>query len=293
VNCTDGAYPLAGLIQATDGNFYGTAYAGGVNGNGTAFKITPAGTLTTLYSFCSQANCGDGETPYAALVQGTDGNFYGTTYAGGSSSNCNGGCGTVFKITSANTLSTLHGFAGTDGSAPYAALVQAIDGNFYGTTEGGGTNGYGTVFKITPGGTLTTLYSFCSQTNCGDGAYPLAGLIQATDGNFYGTTEVGGTNGYGTVFKITPGGTLTTLYSFCSQTNCGDGASPLAGLIQATDGNFYGTTDYGGTMGYGAIFSLSGAISPNPLQFVPVAPCRLYDTRTQYGGNGPIQGGTF
>ncbi len=241
-NCTDGTDPSAGLIQATDGNFYGTTNGGGANGdNGTVFRITPDGALTTLHSFAGT----DGALPYG-LIQATDGNFYGTTVGGGAN-----GDGTVFRITPDGTLTTLHSFAGTDGAYLRAGLIQATDGNFYGTTVGGGANGDGTVFRITPDGTLTTLHSFAGT----DGASPYAGLIQATDGNFYGTTTYGGISnsckdvtfsGCGTVFRITLDGTLTTLHSFCSLTNCTDGTEPLAGLIQATDGNFYGTTTYGG-----------------------------------------------
>jgi uncharacterized repeat protein (TIGR03803 family) len=127
-----------------------------------------------------------------------------------------------------------------EGAFPLAALVQATDGNLYGTTSEGGASGYGMVFKITPSGTLTTLYSFCSQSGCTDGASPYAALVQATDGNLYGTTYEGGDIGYGTVFKITPSGALTTLYSFCSQSPCMDGGNPEGTLVQATDGNLYG-----------------------------------------------------
>jgi uncharacterized repeat protein (TIGR03803 family) len=137
---------------------------------------------------------------------------------------------------------------------PVGALVQGTDGNLYGATVAGGVHGSGAVFRTTPGGTLTTLYSFCTLTNCADGEYPEAGLIQASDGNFYGTTFRGGANSLaGTVFKLTPGGTLTTLYSFCSLTNCADGEGPMAGLIQASDGNFYGTTFFG----YGTVFKIT------------------------------------
>jgi len=279
-NCIDGSGPYAGLVQGSDGNFYGTTYNGGtiyngVNPNcpggcGTVFKITPAGTLTTLYSFCSQLNCADGEHPESALVQGSDGNFYGTTSVGGA----NGDWGTVFKITSSGMLSTLYSFCSqphcTDGAQPLAGLLQASDGNFYGTTLGGGVPGQGgqggTVFKITSSGTLTTLYSFCAQNNCTDGETPSAGLVQASDGNFYGTTEGGGANGpsRGTVFKVTPAGTLTTLYSFCSQPNCADGETPYAPLVQAADGNFYGTTYSGGAyncglIGCGTVFKITPA----------------------------------
>src|SRR5271165_1356831 len=253
--CADGASPYAALVQGTDGNFYGTAYGLGKFNGGTVFKITLAGALTTLYSFCSQPNCADGSQPYAGLVQASDGNFYVTTLEGGSNNGCSlgsGSCGTVFKITPGGMLTTLHSFCAqtncVDGGNPYAGLVQGRDGNFYGTTFERGANGYGTVFKITPAGTLTTLYSFCAQTNCVDGSIPYAGLVQASDGNFYGTTTQGaGAYGNGgTVFKITPGGTLTSLYSFCSQPNCTDGDDPIAGLVQASDGNFYGTTQQGG-----------------------------------------------
>jgi uncharacterized repeat protein (TIGR03803 family) len=140
-----------GLVQASDGSFYGTTSNGGTSGYGTVFKITPAGALTTLYSFVGS----DGSYPYAGLVQGSDGNFYGTTAYGGTSS-----YGTIFKITPAGALTTLHSFTYSDGAYPYATLVQGTDGNFYGTTYYGGTSGYGTVFKITPAGALTTLHSF-------------------------------------------------------------------------------------------------------------------------------------
>ena len=240
---SDGGVPDAGVVQATDGNFYGTTYQGGSSSNcqggcGTVFKITSAGTLTTLHSF----DWYDGASAIGALVQGSDGNLYGTTYGGGAEPRV----GTVFKITPGGALTTLYSFCAqancTDGQQPYAGLVRGTDGNFYGTTlEGGANTGCslgagtcGTVFKITPGGALTTLHSFCAQAGCADGGNPYAGLVQARDGNFYGTTFERGANGYGTVFKITPGGTLTTLYSFCSQTNCADGQYPYAGLVQAT-----------------------------------------------------------
>jgi uncharacterized repeat protein (TIGR03803 family) len=260
---TDGSFPMAGLVQATDGNFYGTTLHGGATGNGTVFTITPQGTLTTLHSFCPQPPmCIDGGVPATGLVQAINGSLYGTTTYGANSP------GTVFKITLGGVLTTLHTFDVTNGAYPEGTLIQASDGNLYGTTyEGGGyrtcglTLGCGTVFRITPGG-VQTLYSFCAQTNCADGAGPQAGLVQATDGNFYGTTFYGGANdtcdfGCGTIFRITPGGVLTTLYSFCTQTNCADGAEPQAALVQATDGNFYGTTEQGGTMNSGTLFQIT------------------------------------
>jgi uncharacterized repeat protein (TIGR03803 family) len=215
-----------------------------------------------LHSFCSQSGCLDGAYPFAALIQATNGDFYGTTAAGGS----NGNYGTIFKMTPGGTLTTIYSFCSQsgclEGDSPYAGLVQAANGDFYGTTTAGGANNTGTVFKVTPSGTLTTLYSFCSQSGCPDGAIPYAGLIQATNGDFYGTTGYDGSNNGGTIFEITPGGTLTTLYSFCSQSGCTDGDFPYAGLVQDTNGDFYGTTFQGGASGDGTVFSLSVGLSP-------------------------------
>jgi uncharacterized repeat protein (TIGR03803 family) len=254
--CPDGANPSAGLVQATNGDLYGTTDSGGTGNGGTIFKIAPGGTLTTLYSFCSQTNCTDGFYPYGGLVQAANGDLYGTTQYGGTNN-----YGTIFKITPGGTLTTLYTFCSqtcADGAEPFAGLVQAANGDLYGTTIGGGANGNdGTVFKITQGGTLTTLYSFCSQTNCTDGDQPVAGLVQAANGDLYGTTIGGGANDDGTIFKITPGGTLTTLYSFCSQTNCTDGFYPLGGLVQAANGDFYGTTYGGGANGGGTAFKIT------------------------------------
>jgi uncharacterized repeat protein (TIGR03803 family) len=207
---------------------------------------SPAQTFTTLVNF----NGTDGNSPNG-LVQGADGNLYGTTESGGAyggGGDC--GSGTVFQITPTGALTTLYSFGAqtncVDGADPYAGLVLATDGNFYGTTWAGGANNDGTVFKITPGGTLTTLHSFDLYT---DGCCIASGLVRATDGNFYGTTSYGGAKNGGTVFKISPGGTLTTLYSFCSQTNCTDGSGPFASLVQATNGRLYGTSSGGGAHG--------------------------------------------
>ena len=155
------------------------------------------------------------------------------------------------------SFNSLFSFDGPDGADPFLMSFQGFDGNYYGTTNAGGAYSYGSVFSIAPYGVETPLYSFCSQTNCADGAQPQGGLMQATDGNLYGTTYAGGASNAGTIFKITPGGNLTLLYSFCSQSNCSDGANPLAGFIQALDGNFYGTTSAGGTNGAGTVFELS------------------------------------
>ena len=150
----------------------------------------------------------------------------------------------------------MHSFDAAEADGNRGGLIQASNGNFYGTAFGGGIDG-GTVFEMTPAGTVTVLYNFCSQTNCTDGQSPYAGLIQATDGNLYGTTFSGGAYGWGTVFEITTAGKLTTLYNFCAQANCADGSSPQGGLVQDTNGTFYGTTYHGGANSIGTIFSLS------------------------------------
>ena len=246
---TDGQAPY-GMVRATNGSFYGVTYSGGAKDDGTIFKITPSGTLTTLYSFCNSYPCQDGANPGARLVQATNGNFYGTTQNGGTN-----GYGTVFKITPSGKLTTLHSFDGNDGVDPYAGLLQATNGSLYGTTQNGGANNNGTLFKITPSGKLTTLHSFDGP----DGELPYGALVQGTNGNLYGTTQMGGDSGVGTVFKITPSGKLTTLYSFCSQTGCPDGEFPYAGLIQATNGNLYGTTAFGGAGSDGTVFKITSS----------------------------------
>ena len=254
---TDGALPQVALIQASNGNLYGTTSTGGTDDVGTVFEMTTGGTLTPLHSFDGT----DGNAPNVSLVQGTNGNLYGATYEGGT------GSGTVYQITSASAFSTLHTFEPADGAGLTGALVQASNGNFYGTDIGGGT-GMGTIYELTAAGVLTVIHSFCSQPKCVDGAIPYAGLSLGTDGKLYGTTFAGGANetscnaGCGTIYEITTAGKFTTLYNFCSQANCADGSAPQGGLVQATNGMFYGTTYYGGTSGLGTIYSLSTALSP-------------------------------
>jgi len=256
---TDGQTPAAGLIQGTDGNFYGTTELGGTHCNsggvacGTFFKLTPAGTETVLYNF--GATSADGNTPEAGVIEGPDGNFYGTTIQGGAH-----GLGTVFKITPAGVETVLYSFGATssDGAEPVAGLILGSDGNFYGTTQAGGANhSLGTVFKITPAGVESVLYSFGATSS--DGAIPVAGLLQGADGNFYGTTSAGGVNGVvavtsGTVFEVTPTGVETVLHSFGTGT---DGAEPEGGLIQDAEGNLYGTTFLGGASDNGTVFKIA------------------------------------
>jgi uncharacterized repeat protein (TIGR03803 family) len=271
----------AGLVQGTDGNFYGTTYYGGdirfgldirYPGQGNVFKISPNGVPTSLFIFGGLS--GDSVEPNG-LVQGTDGYLYGTTSGGIYNA------GGVFRITTNGALTGLYSFTGTnDGAKPYAGLVQGSDGNFYGTTEYGGTNGSGTVFQITTNGVLTSLYSF---TGGNDGAYPVAGLVQGRNGYLYGTT-------CGTVFAVNTNGTgFTTLYRFSAgganssgvYTNS-DGANPRAGLILAGN-TLYGTTSAGGSSGNGTVFSL---MLPGPprLTIISYEPYVILTWPTDYAG---------
>ncbi|HUD83526.1 MAG TPA: choice-of-anchor tandem repeat GloVer-containing protein, partial [Candidatus Saccharimonadales bacterium] len=244
---SSGTAAYSPIAQGTDGNFYGTTVEGGDNSDGTVFKVTTNGALTTLHQF----DATDGAVPYGGLCLGKDGFFFGTAASGGTYDE-----GTLFKITISGLLTTLINFDGNNGAEPVAGLVQGADGNFYGTALEGGDNGYGTIFRMTAGGALTTLVSF----NFDDGANPSSALIQGSDGNFYGTTEDGGAYTWGTVFQMTPSGNFTNLYSF---TGGSDGGSPVPGLVQGADGNFYGTTYVQGADGFGTVFEItsSGALT--------------------------------
>jgi uncharacterized repeat protein (TIGR03803 family) len=248
----DGEAP-DGLIQGTDGNFYGTTFVGGTNNAGTVFKLTPQGAKTTLYSFTGTSSAGpDGANPVGQLVQGNDGNFYGVTQFGGLPSpvtNNTTTCGTVFKITLDGVETILHRFSGPDGQSPNG-LIQGSDGNFYGTTDGNNTS-FGTLFRVTSEGVETTLYSF-NPANGSDGAFPQAPLTQGSDGNFYGTTSGGGKKEGGTMFQVTPAGVVTMLYSFPSPAAPG----PDTNLIQGSDGNLYGASYYAGAYKDGFFFKL-------------------------------------
>jgi uncharacterized repeat protein (TIGR03803 family) len=269
----DGGGPEAGLVEGSDGNFYGTTYWGGTNDHGTVYKISSGGAFTNLYQFSGA----DGSHPYTGLVQGSDGFFYGTTHNGGTN-----GWGTVFQFNSAGTLSTIHHFRGAaDGANPYGPLVQGNDGYLYGTTFTWGPSGGGTAFKISPSGAFTNLYEF-SGGGGPNGRGPQCGLVQGSDGNFYGTTFWGGmTNsvyplGAGIVFMITPAGDLTPAYQFSGQ----DGANPFAGLVQGSDGNFYGTTGSGGVYNQGTIFRLSVLLNlpANQISVIQVADTNIVIT---------------
>lgn len=236
-----GQYPVGALAKGSDSNFYGTTSEGGTLGNGTVFRITPAGALTTLHTFDNS----NGKRPIGGLTLASDGAFYGTTESGGSS-----GQGTIFKVTSAGLHTVLIHFSGSNGSFPHSPPIQGSDGNFYGVASQGGASGNGVVYKLTPAGVYSVLASFDGVT----GQFPNGALVQGADGNFYGTTEAGG-SGSGTVFRITASGTLTTQFSFDGTR----GAKPEAALVQGGDGNFYGTTDAGGAASAGAVFRMTPA----------------------------------
>src|SRR5208282_798030 len=226
----------------SDGNLYGASLQGVNASLGTLFRMTPSGVFTHLYAFGGGA---DGGNPLAALVPGSDGNLYGTASTGGSN-----GVGTVFSLSTNGLFTPLWSFNSTNGSSPAGSLVQGSDGKLYGTTSTGGTQELGTVFSLSANGSFNSLVSF----DCTGGAYPSNGLVQAADGAFYGTASSGGTNGgWGTVFRLTAAGTLTPLHSF----NYEDGAYPVGGLVQATEGNLYGTTSQGGIGGQGTVFQIT------------------------------------
>jgi uncharacterized repeat protein (TIGR03803 family) len=362
LNGANGATPMyMTLIEANDGNLYGTTIAGGANDYGVIFQMTLSGQLKIVYSFCDRAHCTDGRQPYGGVIQGTDGNLYGTTAFGGYRFHP---YGTVFKTTLSGHLTVLHMFCAggpvrghcTDGSLPLAAPVEGRNGQFYLTTNGAlvlnpseptavrisknksfdilcahynhcltvgdmggtaspliqaksgifyGTAGYGsqgngTIFKI-KSGKVSVFHNFCSKANCADGLQPIGPLVVGNDGNFYGTTfgissESWATK-HGTIFSITPNGKLTTLYVFCKQTNCVDGAAPASGLVQGTDGNFYGTTTIGGTNNDGTIFkitpqgvltvlhSFSGSDGSNPVGGLIEASNHVFYGSTSSGGS--------
>jgi uncharacterized repeat protein (TIGR03803 family) len=218
------------------------------------------------------------------LVQGNDGNYYGTTYGGGELY-CYLGCGTIFSVTPGGTLTTLYTFCATnlncpEGENPQSGLVLGNDGNFYGASYWGGSNQDGTIYQVTPSGSLTILHTFCTE-GCADGYHP-SGLILASDGNLYGTTQFGGAHGDGTIFRITTYGALTTVYNFCSQVGCVDGSNPISALVEDTGGNLYGTTTAGGANNYGTVFKLAAAlrkfVQPQPAAGKPGATIDILGT---------------
>jgi uncharacterized repeat protein (TIGR03803 family) len=254
----DGWGPWAPVVQAADGNFYGTTFAGGPYGSygyGVLFRVTPGGKLTDLYNFCSQSHCADGSYPTSTPVLGSDGYLYGVASGGGS------GSGTIYRTTLDGELKTLYTFCSiapcTDGTYP-TGMILAGDGNFYGATNIGGTHKSGTIFSVTPAGEFKSLYNFCSIGSCLDGANPYAPPILGSDGNFYGVTAQGGSNGDGVLYELTPKGFYKVLFNF-SMTSAGCGAQPFS-IVQDAKGNFFGTTAYGtAAFSNGIVFEITSA----------------------------------
>jgi uncharacterized repeat protein (TIGR03803 family) len=346
---TSGIGAPALMSQGEDGNLYTTIFNSGSQSKGSVFKITPTGTVTTVYSFCSETSCADGFNPLGGVTFGFDGNFYGTTQGGGTG--VVHPAGTVFKITPLGQLTTLHTFDnGTDEGQPTFPPLQGQDGNFYGisqpvyngqyganykvsasgvfsvlsdynftdgnspnvpiygtdgnlygTTVFGGSKNFGVVYKMTKAGNLTVLHNFMGFPT--DGCYPEGKLVQGSDGNFYGVTYHCGAHaaGGGTVYKISSSGAYTLLYSFCSAAFCPDGAQPLSGLVQGADGNLYGASSTGGTKNAGTLYKISPAgvhtrlysfCEPTCNGFGPATPLVLHTNGKLYGNtNGNSLGG--
>ncbi|HEV2476533.1 MAG TPA: choice-of-anchor tandem repeat GloVer-containing protein [Candidatus Dormibacteraeota bacterium] len=253
-NGSDGRDPAGGLVQDAAGNLYGLTVTGGTLNCGTAYSLSPTGALTTLFSF----TCGvDGNGPQGALTFGSDGNLYGVTFKGGADNQ-----GTIFRVTTAGSLTTLYSFTGAgDGALPQAGLLLASDGNFYGTSSAGVT-GRGTIFRITPAGAFTTVYSLTP----GDGSEPLSALVQDSRGNLFGealfTNPGSSFNQDGTVYELTSTGTFVRLRAMSFST----GTAPSGGLTIARDGTLYGTNADGGAYGAGALFSFT---QPGPPSLSP------------------------
>lgn len=240
----------------------------------TAAKASDASKgYSIVYAFCQKANCADGSDPVGGLIVDANGNLYGTTEEGGNGAygGASGG-GTVFKITPTGQETVLYSFCSlpncNDGASPYNKLIMDKAGNLYGTTFTGGAYassycynvGCGVAFKIAPDGTETVLHSFCAQANCTDGAWAFGGLIRDQAGNLYGTTDIGGVNNNGVIYKLAPDGTETVLYAFCGGApagSCTDGTNSFSTMAEDGSGNYYGTTENGGAYGQGVVFELA------------------------------------
>ena len=258
---TNGAEPST-VVQATDGNFYATTigHSEGLE-YGNVIKITPAGQISTLYNFCSKLHCTDGAWPGTAPLLGSDGNLYGVTTGGGAfSQNGGAGWGVAYKLTLAGKLTVLHTFCAAnpcmDGDTP-GGIIQAADGNLYGTTYEGGQDGGGVLFKLTTTGVFTVMHAFCVPTDCPDGENPEYPPTQGVDGNLYGTTNQGGTASAGLLYDLTPTGRFNVVHTFlCRYTSCNRGGEPIA-VVQDADHNLFGITQFGGTNDDGTLFEIT------------------------------------
>ena len=254
--CVDGATPVS-VVSDSKGDLYGTTVAGGLYRDGTVFKLAGSGKFQILYNFCSAKNCTDGVEP-GPLVLGRGGMVFGTTGEGGANQ-----AGTVFRMTPAGALTTLHAFCAqkncTDGAQPNSPLVEDKDGNFYGTTaRQGGSANVGTIFRINYAGALTTLHSFCAERHCPDGENAGGGLTLASDGSLYGAAVSGGVYYNGLIYNITTAGKYSIVYDFCSLRGCFDGTFPTVPPTIGTDGKLYGTTAGGGNKdNVGTIYKLT------------------------------------
>ena len=259
------------LAQGLDGNFYGTLPYGGISQFGEIFKLTPSGQFSVLFAF----NGSNGSYPDSGLVLGTDGNFYGTTFDGGTF-----GAGTIFRVTSDGVLTTLYNFTGDpaqDGANPYCFPAEGPDGNFYGTTDSG------TAYVISEDGKFRLLTSSLP-------GHAIGPLILAQDGNFYGVTLNGGTNDQGAFYRMTPLGSVTTLYSFVESFT---GGNPYGPLVEGFDGSFYGTASIGGSYGEGTIFRLSARGAATPLYSFQLATGDFPLAGLVLGNDGNLYGATI
>jgi uncharacterized repeat protein (TIGR03803 family) len=284
---SDGETLSPSLMIAKDGNLYGTAHwNGGDFDSGNVYRVTPTGTKTILHSFAFMHGYGNNEEgAYPnSLLQAKDGYLYGTTTQGG-----NYAAGTIFKISTGGQLTVLHHFQSTEGSSSLAGLIQDSGGTFYGTAQWGGANSLGVVFKMTSTGTVTVLHAFAGGK---EGANPAASLLLASDGRLYGTTQYGGANNQGTVFKLTTSGQMTLLHSFTGQN--GDGAQPIAALIQATDGGLYGTTIGGGANNLGVVFKITtGGTYKTLYSFTGQTDGQYPHARLYQASDGYLYGGAY